>query len=214
MFPASPFSDTDTATASRSPSPERNEPQVDSRGPSPAPSTSLVAPKRDTQSLSRARSRSLSVSLAQEREERERSVGVGPGKKRLLNREVSMSRAFKPRPKPTFKTAETALESQIQPGGEAQAEKTEVVLVEDTPQKPRVANKKTSESQPTNLFGVRQSTQSLFGSHIDETDDDDAWMLDSSPDVLLLQPGRKVYGSSDDEYEAVVHHTPSKKQRR
>lgn len=220
VFPDSPFSDTDTVTASRSPSPELLDPQPDTRKPSPGPSTSVPTSKSDSRSLTRARSRSLSVSLAQEREERERSASIGPGKKRLLNREVSMSRAFKPRPKGVSKTVEPAPDPQAKTNGKLKLEKTEVILVEDTPQKPRVTSRKGSQPQfdvgpsSTNLFGVRQSTQSLFSNCTNETDDDDAWMLDSSPDVLLLHPGRKSGGGSDDEYEAVTFHTPSKKPRR
>ncbi|KAF9443997.1 hypothetical protein P691DRAFT_678453 [Macrolepiota fuliginosa MF-IS2] len=217
VFPDSLFSDTDTATASRSPSPEVKDIQIESRGPSPTPPAPLGLSKSDSRSLARARSRSLSVSLAQEREERERSVGVGPSKKRLLNREVSMSRAFKPRPKAASRAADS--ESQHSAGSKLKPEKTEIILVEDTPQKPRIANRKGSQSQfdvnpsSSSLFGVRQSNQSLFSSTINETDDDDAWMLDSSPDVLLLHPGRKA-GDGSDEYEAVTFQTPSKKPRR
>ncbi|EKM81190.1 hypothetical protein AGABI1DRAFT_105979, partial [Agaricus bisporus var. burnettii JB137-S8] len=219
LFPASPFSDdsdADTATASRSPSPEQDKPQVDQMETSEGTSA-LLPPNHDSRSLSRARSRSLSMSLAQEKEERERSVGVGPGKKRLLNREVSMSRAFKPRPKTSSKLSEAPQESQAR----ANEDDSEIILVEDTPQKPRVAHNKqiaqfqdAASSSSSNLFGTeRTNPRGIFGSQEDETDDDDAWMLDSSPDVLLLRPGRRDRGS-DDEYEAVTFHTPSKKPRR
>ncbi|KAJ3564878.1 hypothetical protein NP233_g8001 [Leucocoprinus birnbaumii] len=217
VFPDSPFSDTDTLTASRSPSPEPQP--AESQTSIQAPSTNSISAKASSRSLARARSRSLSMSLAQEREERERSVGIGPGKKRALNREVSMSRAFKPRPKAAPKITEADPNSQSNVDSKSQSEKGEVVLVEETPQKPRAINRKASQPQfnntasSNNIFGARQNSQSLFGTRIEETDDDDAWMLDSSPDVLLLQPGRKAEGGSDDEYEAVTY-TPSKKPRR
>lgn len=218
VFPDSPFSDTDTVTASPSPSPEPQ--QVESQTSLLVPSADSIPSKTSSRSLARARSRSLSLSLAQEREERERSVSIGPGKKRVLNREVSMSRAFKPKPRPVLKAAEASSDSQSSGNGKSQSEKVEVILVEETPQKPRAANRNASQSKATatsssnNVFGTRQSTQGLFGTWIDETDDDDVWMLDSSPDVLLLQPDRKAEGDSDDEYEAVTFHTPSKKPRR
>ncbi len=218
-------------TASRSPSPEITEiSQSDPSAPPLIPDTTFIASKTDPRSLARARSRSLSVSLAQEREreEHDRSVGIGPNKKRLLNREVSMSRGFKPRTKTTSKIFEAASDTQQQPevpGGLKAELKTETVLVEDTPQKPRASGGRThsqsqfdtatASSSSTNLFGVRQSTQSLFGSRVSETDDDDEWMVDSSPAVRLLHPGGcQGDNDSDDEYEAVTFHTPSKKPRR
>lgn len=226
VFPASPFSDdfsdADTVTASRSPSPEQDPPQLDHLETSLGSST-LLPPNHDPRPLSRARSRSLSVSLAQEKEERERSVGVGPSKRRLLNREVSMSRAFKPKPRTTSKLPEVTQESQTRGDEESKTENnSEVILVEDTPQKPRIAYNKreiqpqsdATSSSSSNLFGSERSNPpGIFGRQKDETDDDDAWMLDSSPDVLLLRPGRRARGS-DDEYEAVTFHTPSKKPRR
>jgi hypothetical protein len=158
------------------------------------------------------------MSLAQEREQRERSVSLVPGKKRSLNREVSMTRGFKPKPRMAPKPTEAILDSQPNVNGKPQHEKAEVILVEETPQKPRVVLRNTSQSQlnctSSNAFVTRQDTQSLFGSRITETDDDDAWMLDSSPDVLLLQPGPGAGGDSDDEFESVAFHTPSKRPRR
>lgn len=214
-------------TASRSPSPEPTEvSEVDPPAPPLAPEPTLVTSTVDSRSLARARSRSLSVSLAQDRE---RSLSLGPNKKRLLNREVSMSRGFKPRTKTTSKVFEAVSGAQqitVPPGG-LKSDKTEIILAEDTPQKPRVGGRNAmsqsqsqsrfdiaASSSSTNLFGGRQSTPRLFGSRIEETDDDDEWMVDSSPDVLLLHPGGKGVGDSDDEYEAVTFHTPSKRPRR
>jgi hypothetical protein len=226
VFPASPFaddfSDADTETASRSPSPELDPPQLDNLETSLGPSVPML-PNPEPRPLSRARSRSLSISLAQEKEERERSVGVGPVKKRLLNREVSMSRAFKPKPRTTSKLAEVIQESQTRGYEESRTENdSEVILVEDTPQKPRITHNTkaiwsqsgATSSSSSNLFGINRSNPpGIFGNQKDETDDDEAWMLDSSPDVLLLRPGRQAHGS-DDEYEAITFQTPSKKPRR
>ena len=183
----------------------------------PISTSDLVSSTASSRSLSRVRSCSLSVSLAQEREERERSVSIGPGKKRALNREVSMSRTFKPKPKP--KISKTTSDLQSNGYGKLQTGKTEIILVEDTPQKPRVVGRKASLSNcdPTSsndVFSTRQSNQGLFGTRTDKTDDDDAWMLDSSPDVFLLQPGRKAGGNSDDKYETVIFQTPSRRPRR
>ena len=212
VFPNSPFSDIDTATTSRSSSPEL--PVVPSL---PMSSSDLVTSTASSRSLSRVRSRSLSASLAQEREARERSVSIGPGKKRALNREVSMLRTFKPRPKP--KTSKTTSDLQFNAHGKPQTGKAEIILVEDTPQRPRAVGRKASQSNcdstsSNDVFGTRQSNQYLFGTRTDKTDDDDAWMLDSSPDVFLLQPGRKAGGNSDDEYETVTFQTPSRRPRR
>ena len=216
VFPNSPFSDTDTATASRSSSPE-----LLGDASLQISSSNLTSSMASSRSLNRVRSRSLSISLAQEREERERSVSIGPGKKRALNREVSMSRAFKPKPKPkAFKAVETTSNFQLNGNGKPQAGSVEIILVEDTPQKPRAVSRKASQSHcdpmsaSNSISSTRQSNQGLFGIRTDKTDDDDAWMLDSSPDVFLLQPGRKVDGNLDDEYEAVTFQTPSRRPRR
>ncbi|KAF9476122.1 hypothetical protein BDN70DRAFT_772893, partial [Pholiota conissans] len=102
LFPSSPFSDDeDEDMLAVKPSTEPVRPAISrapstSRNPSPAPSSTAIKP-RAASGLIRSRSRSLSVSLAQEQQERERA-SAAPPKKRILNREVSMSRVFKPKP--------------------------------------------------------------------------------------------------------------------
>ncbi|CAK5267515.1 unnamed protein product [Mycena citricolor] len=103
IFPHSPFSDhSDTEDDERSASPEPSKAPKRARSsaiPEPVSSSSgstLEAPAR-------ARSRSHSIILAEEREreqqqQREGSVGA---RKRVLTREVSMKRAFKPRERDT-----------------------------------------------------------------------------------------------------------------
>ncbi|KDQ60238.1 hypothetical protein JAAARDRAFT_191643 [Jaapia argillacea MUCL 33604] len=88
LFPHSPFSDS-SPSHSRSSSPTTT---TRSRSSSPHPHT--LPPRARGTSVSSSRSRSLSVSLMDE--QRERNVGVGAGAgKRVMSREVSMSRVFK-----------------------------------------------------------------------------------------------------------------------
>ena len=158
VFPSSLFSDdSSNAPTSRnvSPDPElkpakKNLSRVPSisRLPSPALSTSsrnTTKSKSDTRALVRSRSRSLSISLAQEKE-RERAASAAPPKRRVLNREISMSRVFKSKPKPNDK-ASTTSERGPKPATTAPV-KTKVkdlgiTLVEETPVKPRLTFTKT-----------------------------------------------------------------------
>ncbi|KAG5634332.1 hypothetical protein H0H81_002369 [Sphagnurus paluster] len=113
LFPAfpSPSSCDTSPSSSRATSPDipKQKQKRDS-------SSTTISKTSKTRPLTRDRdrSRSLSVSLAQERLrlDRERSVtstgmGTGTSKKRMLNREVSMSRAFKPKPRPTVHAEES-----------------------------------------------------------------------------------------------------------
>ncbi|KAJ7233099.1 hypothetical protein C8J57DRAFT_1382948 [Mycena rebaudengoi] len=89
VFPNSPFSDSDDSDDARATSPDIPAKRVKSVAASASTS------RRTLDEPVRSRSRSLSVSIAEERE-REQRQREG-SQKRVLNREVSMKRVFKPR---------------------------------------------------------------------------------------------------------------------
>ncbi|KAJ7302962.1 hypothetical protein DFH08DRAFT_904435 [Mycena albidolilacea] len=89
IFPHSPFSDSSDSENERATSPDIPTKRARS-GADPGPS------RKTLEQPARSRSRSLSVTLAEERD-REREGSVGATKRRVLNREVSMKRTFKPR---------------------------------------------------------------------------------------------------------------------
>lgn len=229
VFPQ-PLSDRASSPATeRSASPETaNPPQKLSRAPSTSrqhsPALSTASGRSNTtkpRTATLARSRSLSISLEQERREKERAGSVGVNKKRVLNREVSMSRVFKSKPKiqRTESKKELAVgQEKEKAGGKTSSRDMGVTLVEETPVKPRARSCSQSQvqlqmnSQPTG--SQRQATGrsasssfrtgSLFGSARSKLGDEDPfedseeiWQLHSSPDVLLLNPEpRKGGGGS------------------
>ncbi|KAF8884971.1 hypothetical protein BD779DRAFT_1534745 [Infundibulicybe gibba] len=157
LFPHSPFSDASSArTESRSPSPDNlslNRAASSghiSRYQSPSLPTwgdgDSVKPNKDkVRALARSRSRSLSTSLAKERElERAGSVGAINGKKRALNREVSMSRVFKPKPKPAEAT-QANVKKEAEVGARLVKSKQDgITLVASTPVKKRTLSRTPS----------------------------------------------------------------------
>ncbi|KAK0206915.1 hypothetical protein DFS33DRAFT_630521 [Desarmillaria ectypa] len=225
IFRTSVFSDDETSSHSsgRSPSPETQMqkellPQLkrartltadNAHGRHPSPALSIVSSStRDVQarSLTRSRSRSLSVSLAQEKE-RERAESVGASsKKRILNREVSMSRVFKGKPKPK---AEEMPKEQPKPAVPKPIHEG-VTLVEATPVKPKPP-KRLGLSRVNNTQS--QVASSFFSSKLAVKDEEEeVWDLpSSSPDILLLKSTSSQgdrFGSDD---EAVfVPVTPTK----
>ncbi|KAG6814264.1 hypothetical protein H0H92_015379 [Tricholoma furcatifolium] len=212
VFPNSPFSDSSAPSSPASPratSPDDLQPPAreSTRYASPALSTtSSKAP----QTLVRNRSRSLSISLAQERIERERSVTAGASKKRVLNREVSMSRAFKPKAKPAQEEApKKKAPNEANVKKEAKSRDEGVLLVEATPTKPKLGRSQSSLS----FRNHSQSQVFLPLASIGGDEDDDEWRLpgSNSPDVLLLGPGR--YDEDGDINERVADHTPTKRSR-
>ncbi|TFK38249.1 hypothetical protein BDQ12DRAFT_705609 [Crucibulum laeve] len=236
VFPSSPFSDDNSAgTISRSPSPEparatsklrAASPASSSRYSSPAPSATSQT-KEDARALARSRSRSLSISLAQERE---RATSAGPSKRRVLNREVSMSRVFKPRPKkdqaPDKGKSKDASKEKLQPKKDVGT-----TLVEDTPIKsaramPRSGSQALLFTQSQTLFPAQQQMQrenSNSGSAWPLAkglgdDDDDAWLMGTSPDVLLLSSTQGGLGDLSDGEEGSnnmeIDTTPSKPARK
>ncbi|KAJ7483311.1 hypothetical protein FB451DRAFT_1234085 [Mycena latifolia] len=101
IYPHSPFSDFSDSEEERASSPDI--PTDRARSVSVArtdrgTSVSAAAPHRKTLAEpARSRSRSLSITLAQEREREQQREGSVGAKRKVLNREVSMKRAFKPR---------------------------------------------------------------------------------------------------------------------
>lgn len=217
IFPNSPFSGDET-DHSRSPSPTTRpaqkkrarstthslqSPEPDRR-PSPGLSSAPLkekAIKGDThdKSLARSRSRSLSVSLAQERDQRANSIGAGP-KRRVLNREVSMSRVFKPKPKASNNVAaeeDAKRKGKVKkvPDKVVLAEKDKgVTLVEATPVKARVLSKSQSQLgvQKLKFTGTSSTLLAL------REEKEEIWDLPSSPDVMLLCASNSA-GFSDEE---------------
>ncbi|KAF5372333.1 hypothetical protein D9615_009288 [Tricholomella constricta] len=193
IFPHSLFSS--SSPGSSSPSSSRaTSPDISSRQPSPAPSN--TSSKARPLVRDRERSRSLSVSLAQERErERERSVTTLLPKKRALNREVSMSRAFKPKPKArasqekeeNVRKAKVGLQNEgarAKNVNEPTTKDEGVLLVEATPTRPKLARSQstfsvnvreneTAEGTPSRSHSRTQSFsfQASLGTK-DDTDDD------------------------------------------
>lgn len=229
VFPQ-PFSDRASSPATeRSTSPEAANPpeklsraQSTSRQHSPALSTaSGRSNTTKSQAATLSRSRSLSISLEQERREKERAGSVGVNKKRVLNREVSMSRVFKSKPKmqrTESKKELTAGQGKEKAGGKTNSRDVGVTLVEETPVKPRARSCSQSQvqsqvnSQPAG--SQRQATgrsasssykagglfvlgRSKMGDEETLEDSEEIWQLHSSPDVLLLNPEpRKGGGGS------------------
>ncbi|PPQ91196.1 hypothetical protein CVT25_001212 [Psilocybe cyanescens] len=225
VFPSSPFSDTESPTLNKSspePQPKRalsRAPSV-SQIPSPTLSTSSRTTARTKSKLARARSRSLSVSLAQELKERERASSI-PSKKPVFNREVSMSRVFKPKPKPK-QTEETIKTEPVLPPPKPSAN-LGVTLVEETPVKARVASSTTFGRQPSFSFGAKSSTKVSLPlvpeSPVEGEEGEEEWMMESSPpDIVFLNPKRGPNGvvemdSDDDDDDGEHFATPSKPSR-
>ncbi|KAG5222617.1 hypothetical protein IMY05_C2478001300 [Salix suchowensis] len=182
VFQTSVFSD---GTSTRSSSPDRD---VEATAPSVIPEGDGQERASSSRTLSRARSRSLSVSLAQE--EKARAASVGFVKKRVLNREVSMSRAFKPKPKETAKPAESTKAKSMAPSVNKKLTQDKgVTLVEETPEKPRAMIRSTSKARPFALSTAAKHALPDNSKSFDDDDEEEIWELPhSSPDVLLLRP--------------------------
>ena len=144
------------------------------------------------------------MSLAQEREQ----AAAAPTKKRMGTREISMSRIFKAKSKPTATNGRPEPEPQTSQS-QSRAKDVGVTLVEETPAKPRdrtVSFGQTQAILPSsrNLFTRQDSTVSVA------TDNDDAWQISSSPDIMMLASPGKV---DDDGDVDMVHTTPSRPSR-
>ncbi|KAK0491401.1 hypothetical protein IW261DRAFT_86640 [Armillaria novae-zelandiae] len=228
IFRTSIFSDDETASNSsgRSPSPEtqaqngllsrlkraRTLTADDAHDRHPSPALSIASSStREVQarSLARSRSRSLSVSLAQEKE-RERAESVGANsRKRVLNREVSMSRVFKGKPKPKVEETTKEQPKPVIPKPTHEG----VTLVEATPVKPK-PQKRLGLSKVHN--SQTQVASSFFSSKLVTNDEEEeVWDLpSSSPDILLLKStGSQGSGFGSDDEAMFVPVTPTKGRR-
>ncbi|KAJ7114114.1 hypothetical protein C8R44DRAFT_231200 [Mycena epipterygia] len=97
IFPHSPFSDFSDSEDERATSPDISASRARSVTAEASSSSAVSAPRKTLAEPARSRSRSLSVTLAQEREREQQREGSVGAKRKVLNREVSMKRAFKPR---------------------------------------------------------------------------------------------------------------------
>jgi hypothetical protein len=137
-------------------------------------------------------------------------------KKRVLNREVSMSRVFKPKLKMPEANVTSKRKKPDEENPSPKAKDEGVTLVADTPVKikPRVKTKHEIESHSQSLNGGQTlkttgvfSLPSLVGAVQNDDDGDEEWRL-PSPDILLL--GGKGSDGDDDLW---VSNTPSKSKR-
>jgi hypothetical protein len=150
-----------------------------------------------------------------------------------------MSRVFKPKLGPS--TLEKRKSEKLQVKVEPRARKLDlgVTLVEETPEKPRVLSASLSVTGGSLAFG-----QPKFGllplngngngktmerveppplplaavNELEEDDGEEEWMMDSSPDIVLLNPSSKGRDVSDgmedeEEEEEETMATPSKPSR-
>ncbi|KAJ7066807.1 hypothetical protein B0H15DRAFT_759582, partial [Mycena belliarum] len=100
IYPHSPFSDFSDTEDERATSPDAaatDRARSVSVAPTERGSSVSAASRKTLAEPARSRSRSLSITLAQEREREQQREGSVGAKRRVLNREVSMKRAFKPR---------------------------------------------------------------------------------------------------------------------
>ncbi|KIJ19551.1 hypothetical protein PAXINDRAFT_108956 [Paxillus involutus ATCC 200175] len=238
LFPHSPFdddaNDTDPLSSPSSPraGPNKAVPAAES---SKGVQRSSSVLSHTANSESRKRSRSLSVSLAQDASNRRATSSTSSSLKRALSREVSMLRAFKPRAQAGPKDAEASRSTQMQlavPKPNAKSIKqassgTGVTLVAATPTKPKNAERARSYTASE----TRSPSPSL-GMCVDDEDrsdsdeargfteeDDEMWLPDSSPDILLLGYRKRTasasssLGPSDGDDNMAVD-TPPKKRKR
>ncbi|KAF8452540.1 hypothetical protein L210DRAFT_846508 [Boletus edulis BED1] len=189
--------------------------------PNPKPiqrSSSVVS--HTTASDARSRSRSLSVSLAQDASARRSSSTSGTSLKRALSREVSMSRGFKPRAQQSQASRPNTSGTKVAAKPKREDKKEDnrsqgVTLVTATPTKPKVRGNSrnhghaSSQSQTRafspNLGVGPEDDHDVTGNDIDhegmtqvrdEDEDEELWLPDSSPDVLLLGPRKRAASGS------------------
>ncbi|KAJ7505547.1 hypothetical protein B0H11DRAFT_1979245 [Mycena galericulata] len=119
IFPHSPFSDSSDSEGERATSPDL-----------PSKATSGASTRKNLEEPARSRSRSLSISLAQEREREQQREGSVGAKRRVLNREVSMKRAFKPRERDA-KSSEAERKEREKVEGKQQAEEARLAAIKE-----------------------------------------------------------------------------------
>ena len=150
----------------------------------------------------------------------------------MLNREISMSRAFKSKSKSKDKaTSERGPKPEAVAPVKSKANDLGITLVEETPVKPCLTSSRTLSFDQASLGiapikdlkgkskNVEKDGSFLAGSsqQLGILDDEDEWMLGSSPDILLLNPKQSIGSSfgldSDGEVEE-AQATPSKPSRK
>ena len=121
--------------------------------------------------------------------ERSRSLSIGPQKRGLV-REVSMTTAFKGKSKPTklaaranYKGKRMAADTRGPRGGGNDRHGT--TLVAATPVKPKQPRMQ-SQAQAHDRLPMLIENPEFFGQAVEGDADEDEWMIQSSPDILLL----------------------------
>jgi len=142
-----------------------------------------------------------------------------------------MSRVFKPKLKPKDKASTRGPKPETAAPVKTKVKDLGVTLVEETPVKPRLTSTETLtfgqassgiapikdlERKPKNN---EKDGTFLYGSQLGILDEDDEeWMMNSSPDIMLLNPKQSIGSSSfglDSEGEAEeAQATPSKRSRK
>lgn len=158
-----------------------------------------------------SRTRSLSVTLAEERvRQRSRSQSIGP-QKRALAREVSMTTAFKGKLKATKLVARAndkgKKRAAVAASKASTADRHGTTLVAATPVKPKPPPRTTqSQFQGRDRLPMLIENPEFVGKAVEGGADDDEWMIQSSPDILLLDDG-------DVESRILAEATPTKRRR-
>jgi hypothetical protein len=132
-----------------------------------------------------------------------------------------MSRVFKPKVVPSKLEAKKSEKIQVKVEPRAKKLNLGVMLVEETPEKPRVLSASLSAAggslafgQPKFGFGLLptngngktteraepppSSPLAFVNEKEDDGDGEEEWMMDSSPDVVLLNPSSKRRGVNDE----------------
>ncbi|KAF8556631.1 hypothetical protein OG21DRAFT_1482977 [Imleria badia] len=242
LFPHSPFSDDDNDTETRSspgsqmagaahPRPHRKLARSStttsvsqSKGKlnhKPLQRSSSVV-SHTTASDTRSRSRSLSVSLAQDACARRSNStsGTSSSLKRALSREVSMSRAFKPRAQQSQMAQPNGSGTKVPAKPKKEAKKEDkrsqgVTLVAATPTKPKVRADSRNHRQASSQNQSRAFSLDLDASMEDDDgsgddpgdtdnegltevkdEDEELWLPTSSPDVLLIGSRKRAASGS------------------
>ncbi|KAG8216066.1 hypothetical protein J3R82DRAFT_8066 [Butyriboletus roseoflavus] len=168
----------------------------------------------------RSRSRSLSVSLAQDASARRftSTCGTSSSLKRALTREVSMSRVFKPRAQQSHRSQPGGSGIKVPAKAKKETKKEDrraqgVTLVAATPTKPKLRGdprnhgKAPSQSQSRAFhFDLEAPVEDGIGNDLGGADsdgspevkdeDDELWLPNSSPDVLLLGARKRAASGS------------------
>ena len=126
--------------------------------------------------------------------ERSRSLSVGPAKaKRALSREISMTTAFKGKAKSKSQmkpTKQAKTNASISSGSanklQSRAKDKGKTLVAATPVKPKTKPDYFHTEKKDVLPVIIDDSLLTEGRAMEGDSDDDAWMIPSSPDVLLL----------------------------